>query len=87
MSKQRIIKQCTAVAHAVDPNWSRWLSMVRELPEIRADKVRRTRDAIAANNFDADAVLDAAIDRLRNDLGVLSRREDDPDENAAAAGA
>ncbi|MEK7710703.1 MAG: hypothetical protein AAB341_02310 [Planctomycetota bacterium] len=87
MSTQRIIKQRTAVAHAVDPNWSRWLRMVRELPEIRADKVRRTRDAIAADNFDADAMLDAAIDRLSNDLGVWSRREDDPDENAAAAGA
>ncbi len=87
MSTQRIIKQRTTVAHTVDPNWSRWLRMVRELPEIRADKVRRTRDAIAADNFDADAMLDAAIDRLRNDLGVLSRREDDPDESAAAAGA
>jgi len=86
MPSRPVTKQRTTPAANVDPNWSRWLRMVRELPEIRVDKVRETREAIAAHNLEDDSVLDAAIDRLSRDLGELRPCDDDLDGTGATGG-
>lgn len=80
----RMIKARTLTACRVDPNWSRWLRMIHELPEIRDDKVRRVRQALADHSFDADAGLDAALDRLKQDLDQLGRQDDDFDSSGSS---
>ena len=72
MATRRILKEKSTTARSVDPNWSRWMRMVRELPDIRADKVRRARRAVSDSTIDAEDKLNAAIDKLANDLQRLS---------------
>ncbi len=82
MASKRVINERTALATNVDPNWSRWLRMVRELPEIRSDKVRATREAIANNKLEDEEVWDAAIERLSRDLGEWPPIDQDPGGDA-----
>jgi len=84
MASRRVIKERTALAAHVDPNWSRWLRMVRELPEIRTDKVRATREAIATNKLEDEAIWDAAIERLSRDLGEMPTIDGDSGGDAAS---
>ncbi len=77
MPHHRVIKQKTATANKVDPQWSRWLQMARQVPDIRADKVNRTRRLLVDANLDGDDVLDITVNRLLNELGVLFRKPDD----------
>ncbi len=50
-----------------------WKRRLRELPDLRVEKVRRTRDALARQRYDREEVLDATVDRVGNELGVLCR--------------
>jgi anti-sigma28 factor (negative regulator of flagellin synthesis) len=42
---------------------------VRELPEIRQDKVERIRAAIQAGVYETDEKLDIALSRLLDEIG------------------
>jgi hypothetical protein len=52
---------------------SRLLAQLERLPDVRADKVREVREAIARGEYDDDAHLDACLARMENDVGVLCR--------------
>ena len=45
-----------------------WLEAVRELPDIRRQKVLRARDAIQQHAYDDEKVVDETIERLCPDL-------------------
>ncbi len=46
----------------------RFIDQVREVPEIRADKVQQLRDALQDGSYDVDAKLDLALDSLLDEL-------------------
>ena len=45
-----------------------FLSMAHSLPDIRADRVADIRAQIAAGSYETDEKLDAALDRLLDEL-------------------
>lgn len=56
-----------------DARLSRWVDRVQRLPDLRWDKVMRVRRALESNAYDPDALLDAALLPLGQDLGVTCR--------------
>lgn len=42
---------------------------VRDLPEIRADRVAQIRAAIADGTYETDEKIDAAVERLLDEIG------------------
>jgi negative regulator of flagellin synthesis FlgM len=46
-----------------------WLSKVDSLPEIRTDRVAQIKAEIATGAYDSDHKLDAALDRLLDEIG------------------
>ncbi|MSR40883.1 MAG: flagellar biosynthesis anti-sigma factor FlgM [Phycisphaerales bacterium] len=47
---------------------ARWMSELRSMPDVRADKVAAAREAIARGDFDTDERLAVAIERIIEDL-------------------
>ncbi len=47
---------------------ARWMSELRTMPDVRADKVAAAREAIARGDFDTDERLNVAIERMMEDL-------------------
>ena len=45
-----------------------WLDAIRELPDIRRQKVLRARQAIQQHTYDDEAVVDKTVERLCLDL-------------------
>lgn len=45
------------------------ISQIREIPDIRADRVAAIREAIASGEYETDAKLDIALDRLLDEIG------------------
>ena len=43
---------------------SRFLDLLRRLPDVRLDRISELREAIAAGEYDTDAKLDQALDRM-----------------------
>lgn len=50
---------------------ARFLSKLKELPEVRQDVVDRVRREIAAGTYDTPERLDAALDGLLQDLDTI----------------
>ncbi|MBI4719048.1 MAG: hypothetical protein HY763_14680 [Planctomycetes bacterium] len=48
-----------------------WLQLVRDLPDLRLAKVTASRRALRAGRYESEQVLEAAIDRMEADLGVV----------------
>jgi negative regulator of flagellin synthesis FlgM len=46
------------------------IGRVREMPEIRADRVADLKRQIASGNYDTDQKLDAALDRMLDEIGA-----------------
>ena len=57
---------------------SRLLAQLEGMPDVRADKVREVRAAIARGEYDDDARLEACLARMQNDVGVLCRHAPPP---------
>ena len=56
-----------------------WVKRTHELPEVRADKVRSTRDALERNAYESDQILDDTIAKLNDELDLLlSRAPEEP---------
>ncbi len=47
---------------------ARWMSELRSMPDVRAEKVAAAREAIARGDFDTDERLGIAVEQLMNDL-------------------
>ncbi len=50
---------------------ARLLDRIRQLPDVRQDRVERMRSAIARGGYDSDARIDHAIDRLMQQEDLL----------------
>ena len=48
-----------------------YLARLRELPEVRSELIDRARQSIASGAYASDAVIDATLDRLAEDLDLL----------------
>lgn len=46
------------------------ISRVRELPEIRADRVAELKRQIASGGYDSDQKLDMALERMLDEIGA-----------------
>lgn len=49
-------------------DFARHLDRLRQLPEVRLERIARAREAIEAGAYDSERVLDETIDRLADDL-------------------
>lgn len=47
---------------------ARWLDRLRNLPEIRQERVQNLRELIASGNYETDDKIDLAMERLLNEL-------------------
>lgn len=56
-------------------NWDRWKRLIGTTPDIRAEKVRRVRDALRQCTYEGVEVLDETVDRIGNEIGVLCRSD------------
>jgi negative regulator of flagellin synthesis FlgM len=45
------------------------VSRVREIPDIRSDRVAELREAIQSGNYETEAKLNLAVDRLFDEVG------------------
>ena len=45
-----------------------YLGAIRDIPDVRVDKVHEVRAAIARGDYDCEEVLDTTVDRLIHDL-------------------
>jgi flagellar biosynthesis anti-sigma factor FlgM len=48
---------------------ARYLGEIKKLPDIREDKVRAAREAIASGRFETPERINGTIDRLMEELG------------------
>lgn len=51
---------------------ARYLNMLNELPEVRADLVQRVRDEIESGTYDTPERFEAAIEQLARDLDITA---------------
>ena len=58
-----------------------WVARLRDLPDVRWEKVMQVRRTLSLNTYDRDGMLEAVLGPLANELGVLCRR-DRPEEPA-----
>lgn len=49
----------------------RWLGVVRQLPEVRREKIARIRLALENRTYENDFVLDQTVKRLSSDVAWL----------------
>ena len=54
---------------------SHWKQRLRELPEVRAEKVQSVRGAIRSSCYESEQVLEGTLKQLSNDVGVLCRKD------------
>ncbi|MBI1826238.1 MAG: flagellar biosynthesis anti-sigma factor FlgM [Planctomycetes bacterium] len=45
-----------------------WKAMIRQMPEVRIEKVQAVRAALQSNQYDEQLYLDRAIDAISRDL-------------------
>ena len=53
-------------------DFARYLHKMRDLPEVRSDRIAKARAAIAEGVYESDEVLDRTVDALIDDLSVFS---------------
>lgn len=54
---------------------SSWKQRLRDLPDLRWDKVVAIRDALRNQQYEVETRVDHLISLMANDIGVLCRRE------------
>ena len=52
---------------------SRWQDILRNMPDIRLDRVLATRDALKFNRYDDEHILDETVNRLQDEFVSLCR--------------
>jgi hypothetical protein len=53
----------------------RWKESLRDVPDLRWDKIQRIREAIRLRSYDEEILIERLLDRFENEMGVLCRRE------------
>ena len=59
----------------IGPALSLWKQRLRELPEVRLEKVQTVRGAIRSSCYESEQVLEGTLQQLSNDVGVLCRKD------------
>jgi hypothetical protein len=47
---------------------------LNDLPDLRLDKIIAIRQALSSGRYETDGLIDAVLQRMENDIGVLFRR-------------
>ena len=63
---ENIFQPHDAVEFSSEANW---LSQINNMPDIRADRVDDIRSQIQAGEYETDAKLEIALDRLLDEIG------------------
>ncbi len=62
-------------ANTIGPILNHWKQQLRELPEVRVEKVQSVRGAIQSSCYESEQVLESTLQQLSNDVGVLCRKD------------
>lgn len=54
-------------------NWLRWKEMVRNMPDVRADKVEQARSAIRGRDYDDESVVDETVERIAVEIAAAMK--------------
>lgn len=57
-------------ARATVAEMDQWQATIRDLPETRTDKIARGRRCIGSSSYDDSLILDATVERMRDDMGL-----------------
>lgn len=63
---ENIFQPNDAVEFSAEANW---LNQINNMPDIRADRVEDIRSQIQAGDYETDAKLEIALDRLLDEIG------------------
>lgn len=75
MSPQSNETQRKTNLDSIGPALSHWKQRLRELPEVRQEKVQSVRGAIQHSCYESEQVLEGTLQQLSNDVGVLCRKD------------
>ena len=75
MSQAVRVTERTKKMDSIGPTLEQWKQRIRELPEVRLDKVQSVRGALRQSSYESEHVLDSTVQRLSNDVGVLCRKD------------
>ena len=75
MSPQSTETQRLTGMDSIGPALSHWKQRLRELPEVRVEKVQSVRGAIRSSCYESEQVLESTLQQLSNDVGVLCRKD------------
>jgi hypothetical protein len=75
MSQQSTETQSLTDMDSIGPALSHWKQRLRELPEVRLEKVQSVRGAIRSSCYESEQVLESTLQQLSNEVGVLCRKD------------
>lgn len=75
MSQQPTETQRLTGLDSIEPALSHWKQRLRELPEVRVEKVQSARGAIRSSCYESEQVLESTVQQLINEVGVLCRKD------------
>mgnify|MGYP001591773588 CR=1 FL=1 len=75
MSPQAAERERKTNLDSIGPAMSHWKQRLRELPEVRVEKVQSVRGAIRSSCYESEQVLESTLQQLSNDVGVLCRKD------------
>jgi hypothetical protein len=56
--------------HATPGEVTDWKAMIRQMPEVRVEKVQAVRDALRSNQYDEQLYFDRAIEAISRELSA-----------------
>ncbi|MEK7731870.1 MAG: hypothetical protein AAB363_08435 [Planctomycetota bacterium] len=75
MSQQSTETERKTNLDSIGPALSHWKQRLRELPEVRVEKVQSVRGAIRSSCYESEQVLESTLQQLSNEVGVLCRKD------------
>ena len=75
MSQAESVTNRRMKTEPIGPALEHWKQRLRELPEVRVDKVQSVRGALQQSKYEDEQVLESTVQRLSNDVGVLCRKD------------
>ena len=75
MSPQSTETQRSTSMDSIQSALGHWKQRLRELPEVRQEKVQSVRGAIRSSCYESEQVLEGALQQLSNDVGILCRKD------------
>jgi hypothetical protein len=79
MSHAVRVTERTKKMDSIGPALEHWKQRLRELPDVRLDKVQSVRSALQQSSYESERVLESTVQRLSNDVGVLCRKDSSAD--------